>query len=155
MTPKMKPVMPFPFRGARCFVEHARSCRLSVRYFQRAQDGGLLARALFGPGAEGAPGQAHGGSISATLDEALGAAAWWKGYAVITLRLTVRYRRPVPLGTEAVIEPEVYRADQRRVFVRGALTGTDGRAYAEAEGVFMRLPPAEVKRLLQPRQLRL
>lgn len=48
--------------------------RLRVRYFRRDNDGALLAKVWFGPGTQGPPGHAHGGSMASILDEAMAAA---------------------------------------------------------------------------------
>ena len=55
--------------------------RLRVCYYRRDRDGALVGKIWFGPGAEGPPGHAHGGSMAAVLDEAMGAGAWLAGHA--------------------------------------------------------------------------
>lgn len=124
---------------------------MRISYFRKGSEGGLLAKAWFGPGTEGPPGHAHGGSISAALDEAMGAAVWMKGYAVMTLRLTTWFRKPLPLKTETVIEPEITGTDVKRIYTRACLIGPNGRIYAEAEAVFMRLPAEKLEALFHLR----
>ena len=48
----------------------------SIHYFRTGPDRSLRAKVLFGPGTQGPPGHAHGGSMAAVLDEAMGGAAW-------------------------------------------------------------------------------
>ena len=49
---------------------------LQVKYYLRKSDNHVIAYAWFGPKAEGPPNYAHGGSIAAVLDEAMGAVPW-------------------------------------------------------------------------------
>ena len=118
--------------------------RLRVAYFQRP-DGALTARAWFGRGAEGPPGHAHGGSVAAVLDEAMGAAAWSGGYPSIAARIEVDFRLPVPLGIDAVVEMEVERVEGRKVTTRARLLDADGRVLAESSGLFVRLSEDQIR----------
>src|SRR5690349_90349 len=47
---------------------------------------------------QGPPGHAHGGCLSAILDEAMGAVVWCAGHPVVAGRLEVDFKRAVPLG---------------------------------------------------------
>lgn len=78
--------------------------RIRVRYFKRERDGALVGKVWFGPGAEGPPGHAHGGSMAAVLDEALGAAAWMSGHPVVAAKLVTVFRRMLPLGTSCFLK---------------------------------------------------
>jgi len=111
--------------------------RLRVRYFRRERDGALVGKIWFGPGTEGPPGHAHGGSMAAVLDEAMGAAAWMAGHAVVAAKLTVEFRRMLPLGNEVLLEVWIDRVEGRKVITRGRLFGQDGEPYAEGEGLFI------------------
>jgi len=121
---------------------------LKVQYFLRPSDNHLIARVRFGPKAEGPPGHAHGGSIAAVLDEAMGAAAWFNGHGVVSARLTAEFRRMLPLGTNAVVDAWVEKVSGRRITARGSVCGPDGKVYANGEGLFIRLPKKQVKCIL-------
>ena len=74
--PDWEPFQPFPELAAReSFVSGGppRTGSGSPTSSDRAQPG-LVGRAWFGPETQGPPGHAHGGAVSAVLDEALGAA---------------------------------------------------------------------------------
>lgn len=114
--------------------------RLRVRYFEREQDGALVGKVWFGPGAEGPPGHAHGGSIAAVLDEAMGAAAWKIGHSVVIARLAVIFRRALPLGTDATVEVRITRKSGKRIWICGHLLAADGTVFAESRGLFITLP---------------
>ena len=47
---------------------------------------------------QGGPGLAHGGMVSALLDEACGLVATWYRFPTVTGRIFLRYRRPVPIN---------------------------------------------------------
>ena len=91
----------------------ASGTRLRVRYFQRAKDEALVGQAWFGPDTEGPPGYAHGGSVSALLDEAMGLCSWLSGHGVVAARLTVNFRDLLPLGTTATFEAWVEKIEGR------------------------------------------
>jgi acyl-coenzyme A thioesterase PaaI-like protein len=146
-----QPVNPFASLGAtRSFVSGEEDDRrLRVAYFRRERDSAIVGRVWFGPGTEGPPGCAHGGSVAAVLDEAMGAAAWHAGHSVLAARLTVDFRQLVTLGTDAVLETWVDRVEGRKVTTRGRLTSEAGEIYAESEGLFIMLDPAQKKALLE------
>jgi acyl-coenzyme A thioesterase PaaI-like protein len=113
--------------------------RIRVKYFERERDGALVGKVWFGPGAEGPPGHAHGGSIAAVLDEAMGAAAWMIGHSVVIARLAVIFRRALPLGTDATVEARITRKRGRKIWICGHLLAADGIAFAESRGLFITL----------------
>ena len=136
VPPDWSPCDPFPaLKPLRSFLD-ARGApdRVRVAYFRRGNETTLLARAWFGPGAEGPPGHAHGGSVAAVLDEALGASAWLAGHQVVVARLVVDFREMVPLGTDATVEASVVAVDGRKVTCRARMTA-GATLLAEAEAL--------------------
>ena len=103
--PGWRPLTPFwESMGTRSFVSSDDDPdRIRVRYFA-ADDGTVWARAVFGPGAEGPPGHAHGGALAALLDEAMGMAALATGRIVVAARIEVDFRALVPLGDVVTVE---------------------------------------------------
>lgn len=81
--------------------------RLRVRYFQDDADRTLRAKALFGPGTQGPPGHAHGGSMAALLDEALGGVAWMHGHHALAAELNTRFRAMLPIGERCVVASRI------------------------------------------------
>jgi acyl-coenzyme A thioesterase PaaI-like protein len=118
--------------------------RLRVRYEARGAE--LRAEVWFGPRAEGPPGHAHGGSVAAVLDEAMGLAVWVARRAAVAAHLEVDFRAPVPLGTTARVETAAGEADDRKSAVTARLVGADGTLYAEARGVFVLLAERHARR---------
>lgn len=123
--------------------------RLRVRYFRRENDARLVGRAWFGPGSQGPPGFAHGGSMAAVLDEAMGAAAWVQGHLVVAARLDTSFQRMLPLGTDALLEAWVDRIEGRKVWTLGRLLDADGEPFAEAEALFVKLDKQRFGPLLE------
>lgn len=123
--------------------------RLRVRYFRRDHDGVLMAKAWFGPGTQGPPGHAHGGSMASLLDEAMGAAAWSSGHAVVAAELTTRFRRMLPLEASCIVEARVASSDGRKVRTVAELRRRSGDLVAEGEALFIELDPARFGDLVE------
>jgi acyl-coenzyme A thioesterase PaaI-like protein len=113
--------------------------RLRVAYFRRAGDSCLVGRAWFGPETEGPPGHAHGGSVAAAMDEALGAVAYMEGHPVVVARLTVDFRAMVPIGIDATFETWVERVEGRKIHTRGRLVSPAGVLLAEGHAICVKL----------------
>ncbi len=113
--------------------------RFRVRYYLDAERR-LHARIWFGPEAEGPPGHAHGGSIAATMDEALGLAAWAAGYPVVVGNLNVSFRMMLPLQRVVTLASRVVWSAGRKVMVHGRLVGRDGATYADAQCLCITIP---------------
>lgn len=114
---------------------------LHARFFEL--EGGELA-GVFTPRDEhqGYPGRLHGGIASTVLDETIGRAinltdpdAWG-----VTIELTVRYRRPVPLGNEIAVRGRITKYSGRLFEGAGEILLDDGTVAVEATGRYLRLP---------------
>nr|MDT0666531.1 PaaI family thioesterase [Micromonospora sp. DSM 115978] len=70
-------------------------------------DGYLLGRCTLGLGYEGPPGYVHGGVSAMLLDQILGDTSACFGAPGMTVSLSSRYRRPVPLDTPLLVRGEV------------------------------------------------
>lgn len=115
--------------------------RLTVRYFRNELNDSLTAKVLLGPGAQGPPGHAHGGSMAALLDELMGAVAWMSGHMVVSAELTVRFKQMLPLGTRCLMQAKVTAADGRKVRTAGTIYDEDGTLFCEGEALFITLDP--------------
>ncbi|MDP9285333.1 MAG: PaaI family thioesterase [Actinomycetota bacterium] len=88
---------------------------------------------------QGGPGIAHGGLVSAALDEACGLLATWYAFPAVTARMFVRFRKPVPINTELLIRARIDDARGRRIHTTGAIT--DGAlVLAEARVALLHVP---------------
>lgn len=146
--PGWTPLTPMVARSGRSFVHgQPDDERLRVAHYRRDADGALMGKAWFGPWCEGPPGHAHGGSMAAVLDDAIGKVGWLNGHRVVAGSITVKFRNMLPLGTDATLEATVDRIEGRKVFTRGKLYASDGTVFAEAEGLFIELSPEGQEKL--------
>jgi acyl-coenzyme A thioesterase PaaI-like protein len=122
--------------------------RLSVRYYRRESDGALTGKVLFGPGTQGPPDHAHGGSMAALLDEAMGGAAWLAGHPVVAAQLNVKFNQMLPLGTRCLVDTELLDVTGRKVRTHGVLRDAAGdRIFCEGEALFIALDEEHIGKL--------
>jgi acyl-coenzyme A thioesterase PaaI-like protein len=88
---------------------------------------------------QGGPGLAHGGMVSAALDEACGLLATWHRFPAVTGRMFVRYRRPVPINVPLRVAARLEASRGRRLDVHGELR-REGTLLAEARMTFVHVP---------------
>ena len=81
----------------------------------------------------------HGGIVGAALDEACGLLATWHRFPAVTARISIRYRRPVPINRPLRISSRVTADRGRRIEIAGELRDGD-ELLAEADGAFLHVP---------------
>ncbi|MGD2252709.1 MAG: PaaI family thioesterase [Anaerolineales bacterium] len=93
---------------------------------------------------EGYPGVAHGGIIASMLDEAVGRAVMvGKHYHfMVTAKLIVRYRKPVPVGQRLRLVGRLTRRRGRMATAISELYLQDGTLAAEAEATMIEVSHA-------------
>jgi len=89
---------------------------------------------------QGAPGLAHGGVLTAVLDEVLGSLNWLLGLPAVTARLEVDFRRPVPVGSELLLHARITGVHGRKVFMEAQGTFIDGTLALSAAAMFLSVP---------------
>jgi uncharacterized protein (TIGR00369 family) len=111
------------------------------------EDGEGRVIAEFTPGDEhqGYPGVVHGGIVTALLDEVLGRVAIAAERWMVTGRLNIRFRRPIPPGETLTIVGEVVSWKKRTLEARGEIRLADGQVGAEATGTFLEIPAEKVE----------
>jgi uncharacterized protein (TIGR00369 family) len=103
----------------------------------RLEDGRVKTGFTLDERQQGPPQHAHGGCLSAVLDEAMGAAVWCAGHPVVAARLEIDFRKAVPLGRPVTVEAWVVRASGRKVWAESALRLADGTLATEGRGLFV------------------
>jgi len=121
--------------------------RLRVRYVLNRESGQLRGKVWFGPGTQGPPGHAHGGSMAAVLDEAMGGAAWMAGHMVVAAEITISYCEMLPLETRCVVDPRVVAVDGKKVHLEADIKDLNGRVYATGRGLFIALGASKLGEL--------
>ena len=113
----------------------------------RQEDGRAVAQ--FTPSAhlQGYPGHVHGGGVATMLDEAMGWAVYGRGIWAMTARLTMRFRRLVPLGEPLTVSGWVTRDRGRFLELRSELRSRRGVLLAQAEGIFVRVGGRQAEEL--------
>jgi acyl-coenzyme A thioesterase PaaI-like protein len=99
-----------------------------------------VARVRLGHAFEGAPGRAHGGVVAAIFDDVMGIVLTIQSTPAFTARLTVSYLAPVPIGVELEFRARQTWREDGKLFIAAEATH-DGAVLAEAEGLFIALPP--------------
>lgn len=143
--------MPRSFGAGRSFVSgDLDGDRLRIWYYHRESDGVLCAKVWFGYGAEGPPGHAHGGSMAAVLDEAMGFAAWVDGHPVVAATITIHFRKRLPLERVLRVECYVDSVDDKKVSTKGKIFDPEtGKVYSEGEGTFIMQPMSSFGNLVK------
>ncbi len=97
---------------------------------------------------QGAPGLAHGGLISASLDELLGSLNWMLMSPAVTARLEVDFVLPIPVGTWVELHAEVSGVSGRKVYTSGSgrLGDSDGPVAFRGTGLFVQVPSEHFSR---------
>jgi acyl-coenzyme A thioesterase PaaI-like protein len=111
--------------------------RLVVRYWVRKTDQHFLGRAYFGPHAEGPPGHAHGGSMAALLDEAMGLCSWSAGHPVLAANINVRFLKSMALNKVVEVHAWIDKVQGRKISVRAEIRGENRERYTESSGLFV------------------
>ena len=109
--------------------------------FLNLDDGRLCAKFQGSDVHQSYPGRMHGGMISAILDECIGRAVQVSHPEVfgVTLELTVRYRKPVPLNQMLTVIAEVTEHRSRLFIGQGKLLLDDGTVAADATARYYQL----------------
>lgn len=91
---------------------------------------------------QGYPGVVHGGIVASMLDEIVGRAAMEAGpdRFMMTARLEVRYRQPVPIGVPLRLVGRLISRRARAASAAGQILLPDGTIGAEAEALLVDVP---------------
>lgn len=106
----------------------------------------LIGRLWVSKEGHGPPGFVHGGASAFFLDEAMGAAAWWRKLPVLAARLEFEYQSLTPVETLLEVRAEVLRVEDTRVYTRGEILN-EGKLCVSALGEFARMRRSQVEAL--------
>ena len=91
---------------------------------------------VVGPLFQGGPGLVHGGIVALLIDHAMGCVAARPDRPAMTVKLTLRYRRPTPLGVPLTVSVHLLRIERRQLHLSASIEA-DGEVTVEADGVFL------------------
>lgn len=145
--PGWVPVEPFPSPEGTFLAE---SNHVRLAYFRIPGEPTLYAKAWFGSKTMGPPGHVHGGAMAATLDEAMGAAAWMNDYKSVAATITISFLAMLPIETETIVEARIDRVEGRKIHLKGKIVEPSGRIVAEGSGMFVVLREDQLRALERP-----
>jgi acyl-coenzyme A thioesterase PaaI-like protein len=91
-----------------------------------------------GPVFQGGPGLAHGGVLALLIDHAMGCVAAGPERPAMTAGLTLRYRKPTPLGVPLTVSVRLDRVEGRKLHLTAEIIA-DGEITVDADAVFLTL----------------
>ena len=119
---------------------------LQIHFYDNGQDE-VYAEYTVPEQFQGYPGMVHGGILATILDELLGRAvmALDPTYFMVSAKLTVRYREPVPIRESLQLMGKVLRRRGRISTSKAEIRLSDGTLCAEAEGTLVHLEEFDVE----------
>jgi len=93
------------------------------------------------------PGRLHGGIAAAMLDETIGRAIMMgqrQDVWGVTLELTTRFKRPLPLDVELKVLARITKQTRRSFEGSGEVLLPDGRVAIEGRGKYLKLPIEQI-----------
>ena len=111
---------------------------LDVQFFREGDE--AVSRVVLGPAFEGAPNRAHGGVVAAVFDDLMGFVLTIHESPAYTAELTVRYRRPTPVGAEIEFRARLVDRRGRRLQIEAEAIDSDGTKIATATALFITIP---------------
>ncbi len=127
-----------------CFVCGRLNPRGLYMAFYDNGDGEVVAEHVIPAPYQGYPGIVHGGVQAAILDEIVARVSFTQDihHFMMSIRLDVKYRKPVPVETPLRFAARCEQLDQRRGRATGTIYLPDGTAATEASVLLAQLPPA-------------
>lgn len=132
-----------------CFVCGKENRQGLAVNFHTTGDGEVVTEFVPRPEHQGYPGACHGGIIFALLDETIGRATYRDNRMTVTASMTVRYRKPVPIGQKVKIVGRLMADHGRMLEAEGEAVLEDGTVAVTAGGKFVPLGEDEQKQVEQ------
>ena len=111
---------------------------LDIQFFREGDE--AVSHAVLGPAFEGAPNRAHGGVVAAVFDDLMGFVLTINESPAYTAELTVRYKRPTPVGEDIEFRARLVDRRGRRLKIEAEATAAAGTKIATAAGLFITIP---------------
>jgi uncharacterized protein (TIGR00369 family) len=105
---------------------------LGLKFFEK-EDDSVVGYFTADPRFEGYSGIVHGGIVATLLDSAMSHCLFKKGIIAVTGRLSIRYSRPIRVGTVVKLEGRIKKRVHKVFFLEAeAFVDAEKTAYAEA-----------------------
>lgn len=129
---------PFETAGHNCFAcGEANRRGLGMRVALDGDRFEAQSSVVLDPAFQGWAGLAHGGIVSTLMDEVL-CYSLNERRPVFTVELTIRYKKPVPLGVQLVVRARRTSIRGRLMQAQGEIVGPGDEVLATADGKFLR-----------------
>ncbi|NLW72843.1 MAG: PaaI family thioesterase [Chloroflexi bacterium] len=136
--------------GSECFVCGRDNPFGLKMFFYREAKGSCFSNVTIPEQYQSYPGVTHGGVVAAILDEASGRAINADpDLFMVTMELTVRYRRPVPIEQPLKVVGTLLKRRGKVATAKGELFDPDGNLLAESSGMFVDLPQEQQAQMLE------
>jgi uncharacterized protein (TIGR00369 family) len=104
---------------------------------------GVRTQLTLAPEFQGWKSVAHGGIAMALLDEAMAHAAGHAGHRGVTASISVRFRKPVPIGEPLAITGRVAWQRRNVLGLQARVRDASGTLLADGEGKFVSMGPLD------------
>ena len=111
---------------------------IDTQFFREGDE--AVSHCVLGAAFEGAPNRAHGGVVAAVFDDLMGFILTIHESPAYTAELTVRYKRPTPVGEEIEFRARLVDRKGRRLHIEAEATDKSGTKIATADGLFITIP---------------
>lgn len=130
-----------------CFVcgdKHPEGLR--IRFFREGDEAvaDCVAEAKY----QGYKGVYHGGLVSTLLDEIMAKAVLAIQRYAMTVEMSCRYKKAVPIGSKLRLTARITKSRGRLFETAGEITGADGTLYATATGKYLEVPESMRREML-------
>ena len=99
---------------------------------------GVSGQVTVGPVFQGGPGLVHGGVLALLIDHAMGCVAAGPQRPAMTVQLSLRYRRPTPIGVPLTVAARLDRIEGRKLYLSATISA-GGQATVAADAIFLAL----------------
>ncbi len=99
---------------------------------------GVTGRVTVGRVFQGGPGLVHGGILALLIDHAMGCVAAGPLRPAMTVQLSLRYRRPTPVGVPLTVTAQLDRVEGRKLHLSATIS-VDGQVTVDADAIFLTL----------------
>lgn len=117
---------------------------MHLKFFLDPQRNHFVSRFRLSKRYTGPPGHCHGGIIATILDDAMSKLSKLRDVVAATSRMTVEYRRPVPLHRPLRVESREISKRGRRLTRVAKIIDEKGTVLARSRGVFVIIDPMRV-----------
>jgi len=131
-----------------CFV-CGRDNPIGLKAVFHEENGRVIAHYTPRPEHQSYPGAMHGGLVTSLLDEVMGRTSFLEDMWVVTAKMQINFRKPIPIGEPITVVGEIRRLRGRILETHGEIILQDGSVAAEADATCIKIPEDRVAEMLQ------